>query len=371
MFGKRLFLLAVLASLGFLTGCGDGEKSAGTKPASTPTPAPTSNRPKVGIVTNCTHEFWSICEAGAKKGEQEFGVEVIFKQPPNNTVPDQMEIVNALLKQDVKGLAVSVINPQEQTRDLKRIGGQVSLITMDNDAVDTGRLCYIGIENYSAGKAVGRMMKKALPNGGTVALFIGNTTSANAKDRVAGVLDELSGTDNRKAIADGKFQAAYGKYTLYKGKIFEDETKEDVAQNNAKDVLEQLKDTPNVGLIGLYAYNPKAILAAARSKQLVGKVKIVGFDEDVVTLDGVAKGEIEGTVVQDPFNYGYESVKWLALLAKGGDKSQLPKTPTPYSVIVKEAKDGETESLGGVTYSIYAAAAYQKKLKDAIDSVKK
>ena len=43
------------------------------------------------------------------------------------------------------------------------------LITMDNDADKTGRLCYIGIDNYEAGKAVGRLVKKALPNGGTVA----------------------------------------------------------------------------------------------------------------------------------------------------------------------------------------------------------
>lgn len=360
----RLLLLAFTCVA--IAGCGGGNSG----PAGAPGGASGGGeRPKVAIITNCTAEFWSICEAGAKKGEADFGVDVIFRQPKTNTVNDQMEIVETVRKLGVKGLAVSVIDPKEQTPDFKRIAGEVNLITMDNDAKDSGRLCYVGIENYAAGKAVGRMVKQALPNGGTVAIFIGNTTSANAKDRVAGVLDEIAGADNRKAIAEGKYQATYGKYTLFRGSPIEDETKEDVAQNNAKDVLEQLKSTPNVCLVGLYAYNPKAILEAARSKSLVGKVKIVGFDEDWVTLDGIAKGEIEGTVVQDPFNYGYESVKWLAMLAKGGDKSKLPTAPTPYSIVVKDAKDGETEMHDGAKITKYAAAAYVTKVKDALKSV--
>ena len=89
-------------------------------------------------------------------------------------------------------------------------------------------------------------------------------------------------------------------------------------------------------IVLIYAYNPKAILEAARSKQMVGKIKIVGFDENDVTLDGINKGEIEGTVVQDPFNYGYESVRLLSILAKGGDKSALPTMPTAYSIVTKD-----------------------------------
>lgn len=356
---RTLTLLPALVAL--VAGC-----TSGTKPGAGGTTTATG-KPKVAIVTNCTAEFWSICEAGAKKAAQEHGVDVVFIQPKSNTVADQMDIVETQVRNGVKGLAVSVINPKEQTPDLKRIGGKLSLITMDNDAVDSGRMCYVGIDNYDAGKAVGRMVKKALPAGGTVALFIGNTTSANAKDRVAGVLDEIAGADHRKAINDGKFQEKYGTYTLFRQAPIEDETKEDKAQDNAKDAIEQLKTTPNVALVGLYAYNPKAILEAARSKQMVGKIKIVGFDEDYVTLDGIAKGEIEGTVVQDPFNYGFESVRLLSILAKGGDKSQLPTKPTPYRVVTKDG--GPDETVNGQTIPNYKAAVYAQKIRDDLKSV--
>ena len=45
---------------------------------------------------------------------------------------------------------------------------------------------------------------------------------------------------------------------------------------------------------------------------MANQIKIVGFDEDFATLAGIAAGEIEATVVQDPFAYGYKSVEALA-----------------------------------------------------------
>lgn len=324
-------------------------------------------KPKVAVVTNCTDPFWDICEAGAKKSAADHEVDLVFRQPANLDVAIQNEIVDTVLKLGVKGLAVSVINPKEQTPDLRRISQQVNLITMDNDADQSGRLCYVGVDNYDCGKEVGRMVKRALPDGGTVALFIGTTTSANAQDRVAGVLDELDGRDNRADVRAGKFKEKYGKFTLHRQEPITDETKRDKALANASDALEQLKSTPNVCLVGLYAYNPATILEAARSKQLVGKVKIVGFDEDFVTLDGIDKGEIEGTVVQDPYNYGYESVKWLAHLAKGGDKSQLPTKATPHRVVTR---DGDPAKVPGVAVPVFKASEYAKKIRDALESVK-
>lgn len=317
---------------------------------------------KVAIVTNCTAEFWSICEAGAKKASQDLGVEVSFRQPANNTVADQMEIVDAELKRGINGIAISVINPEEQTPALKRIGKTTNFLAMDNDAPDSDRKCYIGIDNYEAGKAVGRLIKKALPNGGTVSLFIGTLSSANSKARSGGVLDELAGIKNAPTAPGSQL----GKYKL--DAIHLDDTSEAKAQDKAKDVLEKLKDTPNLCLVGLYAYNPKAILLAARAKGMVGKVTIVGFDEDWTTLEGIAKGEIIGTVVQDPFNYGYQSVKVLAGLARG-DANAANIEPIAYRVVTKDG--GPDETINGVKVLNLKATDFEAKLRADLASVKK
>ena len=40
-----------------------------------------------------------------------------------------------------------------------------------------------------------------------------------------------------------------------------------------------------------------------------------GFDEDEITLQGVKDGHILGTIVQQPFEFGYQSVRLMADLA--------------------------------------------------------
>jgi ribose transport system substrate-binding protein len=73
----------------------------------------------------------------------------------------------------------------------------------------------------------------------------------------------------------------------------------------------------------LWSYNGPAILSAVREANKVDKIKIVAFDEEDETLNGVKDGAIYATVVQQPFEFGYQS---MALMAKvlNGDKSQIP-----------------------------------------------
>jgi len=356
----RIFTVLMSASLfAIIPACGKGG----------------AGKTKIAIVTNCTHDFWSICESGAKKAGQDFDVEVIFRQPTNMAVSDQMDIVTAFQQQGVKGMAVSVIDPKEQTADLKRIAKDIPLLTMDNDAPDTGRLCYIGIDNYEAGKAVGRLLKGAMPNGGTFGLFIGNTTSANALSRTQGVLDELAGskdargeTMNHPNKADMKVKK-FGNFLLVDGAAKTDDGKSVIAQANAEGVLGRLVDIPgDIGMVGLYAYNPPMILEAAKTTQMLSRIKIVGFDEDWETLKAINAGTVIGTVVQDPFNYGYRSVEILAANAKG-DTSKITKDSIPYRVITKDG--GAEQTINGLKILNLKATELETKLRADIASAKK
>ena len=93
------------------------------------------------------------------------------------------------------------------------------------------------------------------------------------------------------------------------------------AKANAEDAI-----TANPSLacmVGLFAYNPPACLEAVKGARKLDKIKIVGFDEQNATLQGIIDGNIQGTVSQQPYYYGYHSVRILAGLARG-DQSVLP-----------------------------------------------
>src|SRR5262249_54511543 len=137
------------------------------------------------------------------------------------------------------------------------------------------------------------------------------------------VLAALPGCGSDKPQSHEK----YGKFTLHGIKY--DNVDQGRAKDNAADMLTQMGGEKNVVMVGLWAYNPPAILEAVKAAKKEGEVKIVGFDEDDNTLRGVADGHIYATVVQQPFEFGYQSVMLMAELARN------PKAPLP-----KEAVDG-------------------------------
>lgn len=355
----RITMVALVAGLvALVPACGN--KSGGDKP-------------RIAVVTNCTDPFWDLCEAGAKKAAQDFDVELLFRQPERLDAAVQKPIIDAWVNQGVSGIAVSVIDPKGQTEDLKLVAKKVPMLTMDNDAPESNRLCYVGVDNKEAGRAVGRMVKKVIPNGGTISMFIANTTSENAIARTSGVLDELAtpdangkpGKHPQKPEISGKF---YGKYFLVDGEAKTDGGPGEKAVTNARDILNRLDGTSDLCMIGLYAYNPPAILEAARAKSLVGKVKIVGFDENLETLKSIAAGEIEGTVVQDPYNYGYKSVEILAAEARG-DKSKRVSGSAPYQVITKDGDKDQT--INGLLIKFPKASDYEQTVRNQFKSVGK
>ena len=297
-------------------------------------------RTKVAFVTNNPETFWTFAERGCQKGATDFGVDVIFRRPNSDDSALQTQILDNLIQQDIKALAVSVVNPDGQTKHLKEISAKLPLITQDNDAPESGRLCYIGTDNYKAGRAVGKLVKEVMPEGGVLAVFVGQTESLNPRQRRQGMLDELADKPAPKdtnKIDLGEDGAMYGKYRLHR--TYTDQAIGSKAVTNATDALTALGHEKNLCFIGLWAYNPPAILSAAKDKNMLGKLKIVGFDEDEATLQGIIEGHIHATVVQNPYEFGHRSVRIMAALARG-DRSELPEDGIlyiPHRVITKEA----------------------------------
>ena len=90
------------------------------------------------------------------------------------------------------------------------------------------------------------------------------------------------------------------------------------AAAEARGLRDALAKYPDIGcMVGLFAYNPPLILEALTQSNKLGTVKLVAFDEDDATLDGIEKGIVFGTVVQDPYMYGYKSIEVLSGLLNG------------------------------------------------------
>jgi ribose transport system substrate-binding protein len=256
---------------------------------------------KLAFVTNNVSEFWKIARAGVQKYEKEGKVHVEVIMPTNGTVDEQNQILENLVSQGYDGVAVSVIAPKDQVQALNRVAEKAKLITFDSDAADANRLLYIGTNNYEAGKLLGGEIVKLLPQGGEIAVFVGTFAADNAAQRFKGIEDVVTAKGIK--IIERR----------------EDQANPETARSNVEAVLNARPEVDAV--VGLWSYNGPAIAAALEATGRKGKVKAAVFDEDDGTLTGIEAGTINVTVVQRPFEMGYQSSKWLHDLAAKGQEA--------------------------------------------------
>lgn len=270
------------------------------------------------FITNGIAEFWTLAERGAEQAGNDLGVEVAVFMP--GSMSDQKQMLEDAVTRGYDGVAVSPIDSANQIDLINRVAEATNLVTHDSDAPDSKRLAYIGMDNYDAGRLCGQLVKEALPDGGDVMFLIGRMEQDNARRRRQGVIDEMLGRDRDPSRTDPAGEVIEGgKYRIL-GTLTDgfDLAK---AKANAEDTLSRYPDID--AMVGMFAYNAPAILQALEQAGKIGKVQVIGFDEDAQTITAVRDGKAYGTVVQNPYEYGYQSVKVLAALAKG-DQSVIP-----------------------------------------------
>jgi len=285
---KRLYLTSIAAAvaLTFAMGAGAADKK------------------ELVFVVNGASDFWKLAEAGVKKAQTELPDYTLeLKYPEQASAAIQQRLMDDLVAAGASAIMVSAVDPKTSTEALNRIGSQVPLFTTDSDAPDSNRVAYIGSSNTDAGKQAGELALKALPNGGKCIGFVGLLGADNARERIEGMKSALAGSKVELVDVRG------------------DDIDQTRAKRNVEDALAANPDVPC--LVGFYSYNTPRIYEVLKESGKLGQIKVIGFDEDPITLGGVREGTIEGTVVQQPYEWGYQGMKLMAAYLEG-DKSLIP-----------------------------------------------
>jgi len=283
---------------------------------------------RLAFVTNNASDFWTIARKGVEKADAELpDVTAEFKIPSDGTAAEQKRIVDDLLAKGIDGIAISPVDPDNQTGLINEVSQKTLVFTQDSDAPNSQRACYVGTDNVAAGREAAKLIKEALPQGGKIMVFVGKLDARNAVERLQGIKEALQGSN--VTIIDTRT----------------DETDRVRAKSNVSDTLVKYPDV--AGLVGLWSYNGPAILNAVREAGKTGQVKIIAFDEEDETLAGIKDGAIYGTVVQQPYEFGYQAIKLMAAALKG-DKSGIPANKqmfVPTKVVKKDTVEEFTRQI--------------------------
>lgn len=280
------------------------------------------DKPQIAFVVNGASDFWKLAEAGVAKAQAELpNYELSLKYPEQAAAAIQQRLMDDLVAAGTDAIMVSAVDPSTSTEALNRIAGQVPLFTADSDAPQSNRIAYIGSSNTDLGRDAGKLMVAALPGGGKCMGFVGLLGADNAKERIAGFNEATAGSNV----------------------VLVDVRGDDIDMARARaNVDDTLAANPEITcMVGFYSYNPPRIYEALRDAGKLGQITVVAFDEDPITLGAVREGSFAGTVVQQPFEWGYQGMKLLAAYIEG-DKSGIPADELmiiPGKVITKDNID--------------------------------
>ncbi|MCA9241216.1 MAG: substrate-binding domain-containing protein [Planctomycetales bacterium] len=254
--------------------------------------------------------YWQLCIAGAEETAEQLGADLKVMKPKGEGeegLKEQLDWLTALDPEAIGGVAIGPIDPERETTLINKLSENVKVVTVDSDAPESRRLCYIGSSNYEAGMLAAQMVKEAAPDGGKVVMLLASLAKTNAAERKRGFDDELSGVaeDDEEPAADApryevvEYLMDYGDY--------------DRCVENVKQAISEHNDLSAV--VATFGYHAPAALEALADLDV--KPPVIAFDEHEKTLAGVEDGSVHATIVQDPYMFGAEAISLLDQVHSG------------------------------------------------------
>ncbi len=289
--------------------------------------APSSSaRLKIAVIPKgTTHEFWKSVHAGAAKAAKELDVDIVWKGPlKEDDLKAQVDVVSTFVAQGVSGIVLAPLNDIALRAPVKEAtAAKIPVVIFDSDLQGDDHVSFVATDNVAAGKLAGDYIAKLLGDKGNVIVLRYQEGSASTANREKGFLDAVHAKPNMKVVSDNQYGGATTESALAKGEGL---------------LIAQKADSGAVN--GIFTPNESTtfgMLLALRKSNLAKKAKFVGFDASEKLVSALKQGDIDGLVVQNPFNMGYLAVKTITEHLRG--KKVERRIDTGARLVTKENLD--------------------------------
>jgi len=229
-------------------------------------------------------------------------------------------VVEDFITLGVSGMVLAPLDDAALRRPVKdAVNNGIPVVIIDSGLKSEDYVSFVATDNYIGGRKGGEHLARILGGKGKVIMLRYQEGSASTMNREQGFLDVLKEKYPEIEVVSSN---QYGGATTAS------------AYTASENLLAPLR-TPDGGLTidGIFCPNESTAFAMLRALQdsgLAGKVKYVGFDSSERLVQGLAKGDIHGLVLQDPINMGYLGVKTIMAHLRG---EQVPKRIDTGSVV--------------------------------------
>ena len=265
-------------------------------------PKPGDQPKKIAIAVipkGSTHEYWKSIHAGAMKAARELGVDIVWKGPLREDDREaQIKVVEDLIGRGVSGM---VLAPLDDTALAGPVGNAarrgIPVVIVDSPLQSPDYVAFVATDNYKGGRMAGDYLCRLLNGKGKAIMLRCAVGSASTLERERGWLDAIKTCPDIAVLSDNQ----YGGVTT------------ETAFQTSENLLARFT-TPDGALAvdGIFCSNESTtfgMLRALQNSGWAGKVKLVGFDSSSKLIEAMAAGQLDGLILQNPFQMGYLGVK--------------------------------------------------------------
>lgn len=254
------------------------------------------------VVKTLGNGFFDAAAKGAEEAAAELGgITIIYTGPTSATAEGQIDIINALIAQNVDAIAISANDPDALVPVLKKAMDRgIAVISWDSGVAPEGRQLHLNPSDTDLiGLTIIKLAADYLPDGGDVAILSASSTAANQNSWIAAA----------KAILPGEFPNINLVAVVYG---------DDDSVKSTDQARGLIASYPN--LKAIIAPTTVGVVAAAQvvtDMGLIGKINVTGLALPSEFKQFIDNGASQAVALWNPIDLGYSAV-YLANALAGG-----------------------------------------------------
>lgn len=247
------------------------------------------------------HEFWQTVKMGTEAAAKEMGDKTSYVGPADETqIAEQIQLVENVMAQKPNGLLLAALDANALAPLVETANSRgIKVVTFDSGVNSDIPVSFVATNNRTAGAQAADALAQQVNNKGKV-----------------GIIAHVAGTSSAIERSEGFMARMKEKYPDIK--VLPVQYSDGDPQKAMDKTIDMIQANPD--LAGIYATNEGATLGVANaidSQSLKGKVKVIGFDSTEAIINFLKSGVIQGFVVQDAYQIGYQGLKALNAALSG------------------------------------------------------
>jgi len=235
--------------------------------------------------------YWREIEKGAQRAAAEEGIALEYLGPVQADKREQIRIIDKAIASKVDGILTQGLNDKEFNPIIAEAVKQgIPVITIDSDAPSSGRIAYVGTDNYAAGYLAGTTLVQQSKGVGQVGIVTGSFTSTNQQQRVKGFMDAIDGESGIHVVQIEESNINRIQSEVIAFKIM-----------NQHPEIDTFLGTSSLDGLGI------AQMLKGKNQQ----ARIIAFDDLPETLEFIEEGIIDASIVQQPYMMGRKSIELM------------------------------------------------------------